>query len=177
MDRLVDTATNFKKLSVAYSAMSTEDWQDLQGTNNPVESINRQSTPENSKSVSLKPLIEHFYLEDRRIAIMQIAAAANVTISYQANPRKRRRRPAKPPEKKTSLCPIPKGSKAIGIKVNVEFYENEDEGCQTTKWYKGTIIAYSKRGHVVTFDGYGPDHNETIRHLKKSVEKGEVRLL
>jgi len=115
-----------KKLTVAYSSLTVEDWQDLPGTNNPVESINRRSTPGNVKSVSLKPLIEHFYLEDRRIAIMQIASSANVTISYQVNPRKRRRRPAKPPEKKTSLCPVPKGNKAIGCRVNVEFYEDEE---------------------------------------------------
>ena len=167
-----------KKLTVAFSSISIEDWQDFPGTNNPVESINRQSTPENVKSVSLKPLIEHFYLEDRGIAIMQIASSANVTISYQANPRKRRRRPAKSPEKKASLSSVPKGTKAIGCRVNVEFYEGEEgESYQTTKWYKGTIIAYSKRGHVVTFDGYGPEHNETIKQLKKSVEKGEVRLL
>ena len=51
-----------KKLCGAYSSLSVEDWEDLPGTNNPVESINRQSTPENTKSVSLKPLIEHFYL-------------------------------------------------------------------------------------------------------------------
>ena len=156
-----------KKLCAAYSSLSVEDWEDLPGTNNPVESINRQSTPENTKSVSLKPLVEHFYLEDRRIAIMQLAAAANVTVSYQINQRKRRRRPAKPPERKTSLCQVPKGSKAIGIRVNVEFYEDEEkEDCQTTKWYKGTIIAYNKRGHIVTFDGYGPEHNDIIRHLK-----------
>ena len=108
---------------------------------------------------------------------MQIASSANVTISYQVNPRKRRHRPAKPPEKKTSLCPVPKGNKAIGCRVNVDFYEDEEgENHQITKWYKGTIIAYSKKGHVVTFDGYGPEHNETIKQLK-SVEKGEVKLL
>jgi len=50
----------------------------LARTNNPVRSINTQSTPENVKSVSLKPLLEHFYLEDRRIAIMHIASSANV---------------------------------------------------------------------------------------------------
>ena len=99
---------------------------------------------------------------------MQLAVAANVTVSYQINPSKRRRHPAKPPEKNTSLCQVPKGSKAIGFRVNVEFYEGEEEeDYQTTKWYKGTIIAYSKRGHDVTLDGYGPEHNETMRHLKK----------
>ena len=129
-----------------------EDWLDLPGTNNPVESINRQSTPENVKAVSLKPLIEHFYLENRRIAIMQIAASANVTVSYQVKPRRRSRRPAKPPKKKALLISVPKGTKAIGCRVNVEFYEEEEgESHQMTKWYKDTIIAYSKRGHVCSF--------------------------
>ena len=51
------------------------------------------------------------------------------------------------------------------------FYEGEEEeGRQTTKWYKGTIIVYSKRRHVVTFDGYGIEQYETVRYLKKSVE-------
>ena len=71
---------------------------------------------------------------------MQIAAAVSVTISYQMNPRKRMRRPSKAPEKKTSLYTVSKGSNAIGCRVNVEFYEGEEEeGRQTTKWYKGTI--------------------------------------
>ena len=52
------------------------------GTNNPVESINRQSTPDNTKSVSLRPLIEHIYLEDRRQATLQVATNAGITISY-----------------------------------------------------------------------------------------------
>ena len=90
---------------------------------------------------------------------MQIASSANVMISYQVNPRKRRCHPAKPPEKKASLSSVPKGTKAIGCRINVEFYEEEKgESYQTTKWYKSTIIAYSKRGHVVTFNEYGPEH-------------------
>ena len=102
---------------------------------------------------------------------MKIAAAGNVTILYQVN-RKRRLHCAKIPEKKTFLCAVPKGNKAIGFRVNAEFYEGEEEeGHLNAKWYKDTIIAYSKRGHMVTFDGYSPEHNETIRHLKKSVEK------
>ena len=53
-----------KKLRKAYSALDSDDWDELPGTNNPVESINQQSTPNNVKSVSLKSLIEHIYLED-----------------------------------------------------------------------------------------------------------------
>ena len=71
--------TVLKKLCKAYSLIDVDE---LPGTNNPVESINRQSTPTNVKSVSLKPLLEHFYLEDRRQAALQVAAEAGVTISY-----------------------------------------------------------------------------------------------
>ena len=59
------------------------------------------------------------YLHKSKLQI--IAVAANVTISYQVNPTKRRYRPEKPLEKKISLCPVPKGSTAIGFRVNVEF--------------------------------------------------------
>lgn len=93
-----------KKLSSAFSSLSFEDWDDLPGTTNPVESINRQSIPQNAKSVSLKPLVEHFYLEDKRQAIMQLAALQNVTISYQVSKRKRSHRPPKAPENRASLC-------------------------------------------------------------------------
>ena len=55
----------------------------MPGTTNPVESINRQSIPENVKSASLKPLVEHIYLEDKRHAILQLASQANFTISYE----------------------------------------------------------------------------------------------
>ena len=73
-----------RKLCKAFSDLEENDWDDLPGTTNPVESINLQSVPENVKSVSLRPLIEHFYLEDKRHAIMQVVCDANVTISYHA---------------------------------------------------------------------------------------------
>ena len=45
-------------------------------------------------------------------------------------------------------------------------------------WYKGTIISYSRKdGYVVSFDGYGPEENETIKSLRKAVEKNEIKLL
>ena len=40
-----------KKLSKAYTALPEDDWDDLPGTTNPVESINRQSIPPNMKLV------------------------------------------------------------------------------------------------------------------------------
>ena len=92
-----------QKLSKAYSSLSAEGWEDLPGTTNPVESINRQSVPENQKLVSLKPLVEHVYLEDRRQAILEVAIAANITITYHVKARRRTRRPLKPPEKRSAL--------------------------------------------------------------------------
>ena len=83
-----------KKLSKAYSAITDDEWEDLPRTTNPVESINRQNIPENVKSVSLKPLVEHIYLEDKRHAVLQLASQANITISYEAAKiRKRSHRP------------------------------------------------------------------------------------
>ena len=72
-----------QKLSKAFSSINDGEWDDLPGTNNPVESINRQNTPDNLKSVSLKPLVEHLYLEDRRQAVLQIASEVGITISYK----------------------------------------------------------------------------------------------
>ena len=72
-----------QKLSKVFSSINDDEWDDLPGTNNPVESINRQSTPDNLKSVSLKPLVEHLYLEDCRQAVLQIASEVGITISYR----------------------------------------------------------------------------------------------
>ena len=138
-------------------------------TTNAVELINRQSVPQNAKLVFLKPLIEHFYLEDKRQSILQLASLENVTVSYQVANRKRSCRPPKPPESQRLLCAIPQGKKAIGARVSVEFYDDEDGADDNAiKWYRGTIIAYNKRGHIVSFDGYGLEHNETIKSLRKA---------
>ena len=48
-----------QKLSKAYSLLEDKDWDKLPGTTNPVESINRQSIPDGTKLISLKPLVEH----------------------------------------------------------------------------------------------------------------------
>ena len=171
-----------KKLSKAYSSLSVEDWEDLLGTTNPVESINRQSIPENQKLVSLKPLVEHIYFEDRRQAILEVASATHITITYRVKSRRRTRRPPKPPERRSALSSkskhskdIPTGKRAIGTRVSVEFYNDSD--CVSTTWYKGTVIRYNKQGYLITFDDCGPEDNEIIKSLKKSVEKGEIKIL
>ena len=105
-----------QKLSKAYSLLEDADWDKLPGTTNPVESINRQSIPDGAKLISLKPLVEHIYLEDKRRAVLQLASEANVTISYQAKPRQKKFKPLKPPEKCSLLQikKVPNGSRAIG---------------------------------------------------------------
>ena len=105
------------------------------------------------KSVSLKPLVLHFYLEDRRQAVLQIASEVGITISYKTKKQKRNRRPPKAPESRTALG-VPSGKKAVGLRVAVEYYNSDD---QQTRWYKGTVISYSSRGYVITFDGCWPD--------------------
>ena len=164
-----------RKLCKAFSSLDDDDWDELPEMTNPVEPINRQSIPGNVKAVSLKPLIEHFYLEDKRQAIQQLASRANVTISYHVKKRKRSRRPPKAPEKVAQLR-IPTGKKANGTRLSVEFYEDETK--QNTVWYKGTVISYSRQtGYVISFEGYGPEENETIVSLKKAAERNEIKLL
>ena len=71
---------------------------------------------------------------------------------------------------------MPTGKSAVGTRLSVEFYN--DDNNTTTTWYRGTVIAYSRnKGYVVNFDGCGPEENETIRSLKRAIEKGEVKLL
>lgn len=91
--------TVLNKLSKAFSDIDADDWDELPGSNNPVESINRQSVPENAKLVSLKPLIEHMYSEDRRHAALQVATERGlqfVTTRTVGEPEG----PTKPPRRK-----------------------------------------------------------------------------
>ena len=153
---------------IQFTVIDGDDWDELPGMNNPVKSINRQSTPINVKSVSLKPLLKHFYLEDRRQAALQVAAEAGVTISYQTKKQRRTRRPSKAPESRLAI--VPSGKKSVGLRVSIEFYENDR---QITRWYKGTVIFYSRKGYIITFDGCGPDEDEVVKSLKQEVEKGK----
>ena len=60
--------------------------------------------------------------------------------------------------------------------LSVEFYT--DESKQNTTWYKGMVISYSRQsGYVVSFDGYGPEDNETIKSLKKAAERNEIKII
>ena len=97
-----------------------------------------------------------------------------ITISYAVKELKQTRHAAKVPGMKTSLG-IPDilvGKKAIGQRISIEFFD--DESRSTTTWFKGTVIAYSRKGYVVTFDGCGPEENETIRSLRTVYRKEKL---
>jgi len=70
---------------------------------------------------------------------------------------------------------VPTGKRAIGTRVSVEFYN--DPSTSTTTWYKGTVIRYNRHGYLISFDDCGSEDNEIIKSLKKSIEKGELKIL
>ena len=102
---------------------------------------------------------------------------AGVTISYAVKKRKRIRHPPKAPEKWSALgVPVvPSGKKAIGLQLSIEYYDDDSQ--TATKWYKETVTGNTRKGYLVTFDGCGPEENETIKSLQQGVEKGEIKLL
>ena len=57
---------------------------------------------------------------------VQVATNAGVTISYAVKKRRRVRRPPKAPERRSTLgIPVvPRGKKAIGLRLSVEYYED-----------------------------------------------------
>ena len=122
------------------------------------------STPQNTKSVSLKPLVEHFYLEDKWQAIMQLAALQNV-------------KEAKSSRKLTIIMCSSLRKERNWCSVICWIFWWWEYWQDATKWYKGTIVAYSKQGHTVSLNGYGPEHNEIIKSLRKRIERGEAKLL
>ena len=70
---------------------------------------------------------------------------------------------------------VPTGKKAIGLRLSIEYYDDESQ--IVTKWYKVTVIRHTRKGYLLTFDGCGPQENETIKSLQQGVEKGEIKLL
>jgi len=64
----------------AYTLLPEETWEQAPNTNNPGESINRQSIPE--KANSLEPLLENIYREDWVQAAKVVGARMNDSLSY-----------------------------------------------------------------------------------------------
>ena len=88
---------------------------------------------------------------------------------------KTHRRTQRAPKARAILTALPSGKRAVGLKISVEFYNNDPR--TSTKWLKGTVISFSCKGYVVSFDGCGPEENKVIHSIKQGVEKGEIKLL
>ena len=99
-------------------------------------------------------------------------------------PRQRTQRPLKPPERRSALSSkskhrkdIPIGKGAIGTCISVEFYIDSALCFHYMLQSNHYIIRYNKQGYLITFDDCGPEDNEIIKLLKKSVEKREIKIL
>ena len=81
--------------------------------------FNYQSIPQNARSGSLKPLVEHFYLATGD------DAAGCATKQYQVSKRKRSRCPPKVPESQALLCTIPQGKvgQYFNITASMQYYD------------------------------------------------------
>ena len=121
--------------------------------------------------------MEHFYLEDCRQAVLQIASEAGVTISYSMKKQRKIRDIPKPQKVNLhwALIKYLQEKSCRTSDIAVEYYLDDQQ--TATHWYKGTVISYSRKGYVITFDGCGPEDNEIFRSLKQGVDKGELRLI
>ncbi len=157
--------------TIAFSETTEEAWQSTPRTTNPVESLNRQSI--HQKGCSLFALLENIYTEDRAHAAKIAAVQSNVTTSYAATPRSKRKRSSYgqakadngPPDKRKQLdgsskqkekpnCSGKKGRDLIGTRVAIEYEEAGKSGTvQNLCWFEGTITAYNRReGYFIEFD-------------------------
>ena len=180
--------------SKAFKLRDNEEWDASASTNNPVESLNRQSIGEGSSNISV--LMKNIYLEDRLHAVKLVASEKNINISYENSSQEQRERKKKrkrsrlslrggnenedlqmdqtPPDKRARLERRPSrrkiGEAMIGARVEVEYEENVDGEVRYLGWIRGTVMGYDKlNGYLVQF----PDDVDWIPTLKSK----DVRVL
>jgi hypothetical protein len=137
---------HLQMFSKAYTLRDVQEWEQSSKTNNPVESINRQSF---RSKYNLKVILENMYLhvEDRLHAVKMLATSNNVTVSYSRPQREKvtkrkctslvpeeNQEDTAPPDKRRHIRIRKTSLKLIGSDVEVEYKEKQTNQKVRLSW-------------------------------------------